>query len=79
MYSTTERNCRENATDHSCDTTDDDCNGVDLITVFNYVMDAGCIVSIACIDSDAGTRSRAMEEVILVATTTATTTEVNKL
>ena len=25
------------------DTTDDDCNGVDLITVFNYVMDAGCI------------------------------------
>ena len=47
------RNCRENATDHFCDTTDDDCNGVDLITVVNYVMDAGCIVSIACIDSDA--------------------------
>ena len=34
-------------------TTDDDCNGCDLITVFNYVMDAGCIDSIACIDSDA--------------------------
>ena len=37
----------------ACDTTDDDCNGVDLITVFNNVMDAGCIDSIACIDSDA--------------------------
>ena len=46
------RNCRENATDHSCDATDDDCNGVDLITVFEYVMDAGCIDSIACIDID---------------------------
>ena len=32
------------------DTTDDDCNGVDLITVFNYVIDAG---SIDCIDNDA--------------------------
>ena len=37
----------------ACDTIDDDCNGVDLITVFNYVMDAGCIYSIDCIDSDA--------------------------
>ena len=36
-----------------CDTTDEVCNGVDLITVFNYAMDAGCIDSIACIDSDA--------------------------
>ena len=63
----------------ACDTTDEDCNGVDLITVFNYVMDAGCIDSIACIDSDVITRSRAIEEVMLVATTTATTTEVNKL
>ena len=53
MYSTTQGNCHENATDHSCNTTDDDCNGVDLITVFNYVMDAGCIDSIACFDSDA--------------------------
>ena len=44
------RNCRENAIDHSCDTTDNDGNGVDLITVFNFVMDAGCIDSIACID-----------------------------
>ena len=35
------------------DTTDDDCNGVDLITIFNFVMDAGCIDSIACINSDA--------------------------
>ena len=24
----------------SCVTTDDDCNGGDLLTVFNYVMDA---------------------------------------
>ena len=47
------RNCDENATDIACDTTDDDCNGVDLITVFNYVMDAGCIDSIVCINSDA--------------------------
>ena len=37
----------------ACDTTDEDCNGCDLITVFNYVMYAGCIDSIACIDSDA--------------------------
>ena len=29
------------------DTTDDDCNGVDLITILNYVMDAGCIDSVA--------------------------------
>ena len=36
-----------------CDTTDEVCNGVDLITVFNYLMDAGRIDSIACIDSDA--------------------------
>ena len=28
------------------DTTDDDCNGVDLITILNCVMDAGCIDSI---------------------------------
>ena len=35
------------------DTTDDDCNGVDLITILNFVMDAGCIDSIACINSDA--------------------------
>ena len=34
----------------SCDTTDDGCNGGDLFTVFNYVMDAG---SIDCIDNDA--------------------------
>ena len=34
----------------SCDTTDDDCNGGDLLTVCNYVMDAG---SIDCIDNDA--------------------------
>ena len=27
----------------SCDTTDDDCNGGDLFTVFNYVMDAESI------------------------------------
>ena len=27
----------------SCDTTDDDCNGGDLLTVFNYVMDAESI------------------------------------
>ena len=37
----------------ACDATDDVFNGVDLIKVFNYVMDAGCIDSIACIDSDA--------------------------
>ena len=36
----------------ACDTTDEVCNGVDLITVFNYVMGAGCIDSIACIDID---------------------------
>ena len=59
----------------ACDTTDEDCNGCDLITVFNYVMDAWCVVSIACIDSDADY----LEEVMLVATTTATTTEVNTL
>ena len=27
----------------SCDTTDDGCNGGDLFTVFNYVMDAESI------------------------------------
>ena len=27
----------------SCDTTDDDCNGGDLLTVFNYVMGAESI------------------------------------
>ena len=34
----------------SCDTADDGCNGGDLFTVFNYVMDAG---SIDCIENDA--------------------------
>ena len=34
------------------DTTVDDCNGVDLITILNYVTDAGCIDSIARINSD---------------------------
>ena len=62
-----------------CDTNDEVCNGVDLITVFNYVMDAGLIDSIACIDSNADYRSRAMEEVMQVATSTGTTSEVNKL
>ena len=57
MYSTTEGiavKAQQISTQQiiACDTTDD-CNGVDLITVFNYVMDAGCIVSVACIDSDA--------------------------
>ena len=45
MYSTTEGIAVKTQQIISCDTTDDDCNGVDLITVFNYVMDAGCIVS----------------------------------
>ena len=27
-------------------------NGIDLITILNYVMDAGCIDSIACSNSD---------------------------
>ena len=73
MYSTTEGIAVKTQQIISCDTTDDDCNGVDLITVFNYVMDAG--VSSATLI----TRSRAIEEVMLVATTAATTTEVNKL
>ena len=55
MYSTTEGiavKAQQISTQQiiACDTTDDDCNGVDLITVFNYVMDAGCV---DCIDSDA--------------------------
>ena len=52
MYSTTEGIAVKTQQIIDCDTTDEDCNGVDLITVFNYVMDAGCIVSIACIDID---------------------------
>ena len=67
----------------ACDTTDDDCNGCDLITVFNCVMDAGSIDNIDCINSDADYPESAMEEMVVVATTTdittATTTEVNKL
>ena len=31
----------------------EDCNGVNLITIFNFVMDAGCNDSIVCINSDA--------------------------
>ena len=31
---------------------ENDCNGVDLITVFKHVMDAGCMDSIACINID---------------------------
>ena len=52
MYSTTEGTAVKTQQIIDCDTTGEDCNGCDLITVFNYVMDAGCIVSIACIDSD---------------------------
>ena len=43
-----------------CDTTDDDCIGCDLITVFNCVMDAESI------DVTLITRSRAMEDVVVV-------------
>ena len=53
IYSTTEGIVVKTQQIIACDTTDDDCNGCDLITVFNYVMDAGCIDSIACINSDA--------------------------
>ena len=79
MYSTTEGIAVKTQQIIVCDTTDEVCNGVDLITVFNYVMDAGRIDSIAGIDSDADYRSRTIEEVMLVATTTAATSEVNKL
>ena len=50
MYSTTEGTAVKTQQIIGCDTTDDDCNGVELITVFNYVIDAG---SIDCIDNDA--------------------------
>ena len=53
MYSTTEGIAVKTQQIIDCDTADEDCNGCDLITVFNYVMGAGCIDSIACIDSDA--------------------------
>ena len=49
MYSTTEGIAVKTQQIIVCDTTDDDCNGVDLITVFNYVIHAG---SIDCIDND---------------------------
>ena len=50
MYSTTEGIAVKTQQIIDCDTTDDDdCNGVDLITVFNYVIHAG---SIDCIDND---------------------------
>ena len=51
MYSTTEGIAVKTQQIIVCDTTDEVCNGVDLITVFYYVMDAGRIDSIACIDS----------------------------
>ena len=53
MYSTTEGIAMKTQQIIAYDTTDDDCNGVDLITIFNFVMDAGCIDSIVCINSDA--------------------------
>ena len=53
MYSTTEGIAMKTQQIIAYDTTDDNCNGVDLITIFNYVMDAGCIDSIVCINSDA--------------------------
>ena len=53
MYSTTEGIAMKTQQIIDCDTTDEVCNGVDLITVLNYAMDAGRIDSIACIDSDA--------------------------
>ena len=53
MYSTTEGIAVKPQQINAYDTTDDDCNGCDLIPILNYVMDAGCIDSIACIDSDA--------------------------
>ena len=52
MYSTREGIAVKTQQIIACDTTDEDCNGCDLITVFNCVMDAGGIDSIACIDSD---------------------------
>ena len=57
----------------SCVTTDDDCNGGDLLTVFNYVMDADFI------DCEVDYPGRAMEDVVAVVITTATTMSVNKL
>ena len=53
MHSTTEGIAVKTQQIIDCDTTDEDCNGCDLITAFNYVMNAGCMDSIACIDSDA--------------------------
>ena len=49
MYSTTEGIAVKTQQIIDCDTTDEDCNGCDLITVFNYVIHAG---SIDCIDND---------------------------
>ena len=49
-----------------CNTTDDDCNGGDLITVFNCVMDAGSIDNIDCIKSDADYLESAMKEMVVV-------------
>ena len=45
MYSTTEGIAMKTQQIIAYDTTDDDCNGVDLITILNFVMDAGCIDS----------------------------------
>ena len=53
MYSTTEGIAMKRQQIIAYDTTDDDCMGVDLITILNFVMDAGCIDSIVCTNSDA--------------------------
>ena len=52
MYSTTEGIAMKTQQIIAYDTTDDACNGVDLITIPNFVMHAGCIDSISCINSD---------------------------
>ena len=53
MYSTTEGIAMKTQQIIAYDTTDDACNGVDLITILNCAMHAGCIDSIACINSGA--------------------------
>ena len=53
MYSTTDGIAMKTQQIIAYDTTNDDCNGVDLITILNCAMHAGCIDSIACINSDA--------------------------
>ncbi len=76
MYSTTEGIAVKTQQIIHCDATDDDCNGIDLIT--NMWLMQGVSSGLPVSTVTLSTRSREMNEMVVIATAMATTTDMNK-